>query len=150
MTNSDRKKIFQHIARQRKLQQVRKDFLYNELKTKYNVLAREDSRLCRKYIFGEDIDISSIAYMLQETDWFHKNTNYNDVNHSLQQSHKDHCVKDLDPFIIKDSFSSLAKVLCNEKEYQRCNETCCMLYGQKECPISSNSSNSSNMTIEDQ
>jgi len=129
MVNSDRKLIFQHIAQQRKLQNARKAFLYKELATKYGVTAREDSRLCRKYIFGENIPISTIAYMLRETDWFHKNTSYDKVNHSLQQSHKDHCKRDLDPFVVKDLFSAIAKVICMDKEQARCADGNCLIYG---------------------
>lgn len=129
MTNPDKTKIFKHIAWQKKMQSRRKDFLYKVLLEKYNVVARDDSRLCRKYIFGENINIATIADMLKETDWYHKNTPYHQTNTEMQQCHKDHCRRDLDPFVIKDLFSAIAKAVCDEVDQARCRPGFCLIYG---------------------
>lgn len=122
----DKKNIFKHIASQERLKKKRKEFLIAELE-KLGIEYRDDSRLCRKYIFGEDIPIIIIADMLREVDWYHKNTSYNDINHVLQAAHKLYCPFDIDPFLVKDLFSSIAKNLCFSSQRAHCTENQCIL-----------------------
>jgi len=122
----DKKNIFRHVAAQEKLKKKRKEFLVNELK-KLGTEYRDDSRLCRKYVFGEEIPIIVIADMLREIDWYYKNTSYDDINHILQAAHKTYCPFDIDPFLVKDLFSSMAKNLCFSPQWNHCTENQCIL-----------------------
>lgn len=122
----DKRNIFRHIAEQKKFREQRKIKLWSELR-RMGVEPRDDSRLCRKYIFGENIPVESIALMLIETDWYHKNTAYNEVNHIMQACHKQHCPIDIDPFVVKDMFSCLAKQDCYSLQPKTCSTERCLL-----------------------
>lgn len=131
VVDMDRELVLRHINQQRNERARRKKILYSSLKDIYGVQPRQDSRLCRKYIYGENIEISYIANILAEQDWFYKNTNYPSLNQKLQKAHKENCIQDIDPYKIKDMFSSITKNLIRAKiiDTEGCQPEYCLLFG---------------------
>lgn len=68
----------------------RRNLLRREL-AKYNVEFREDSKLCQRFIGGENISIREIANILYEMTYLSKHTGYNDLMNILVTAHRCHC-----------------------------------------------------------
>ncbi len=132
---TDRDLVLQHIHQQSQQRVNRKKKLYNQLRYRYHVQPREDSRLCRKYIYGENIPINYIAYMLKEQDYFYKHTDYPIINRDLQAHHKQFCPVATDPYYVKDLFSTISKDLCRNQirleSAPKCSAIYCLLAGKK-------------------
>lgn len=69
----------------------RRNILRAELK-KYGVQLREDSKICQRFIAGENISIHYIAQILTEMDYLTKHTGYSDIMDLMVLQHRAHCV----------------------------------------------------------
>lgn len=69
----------------------RRNILRSELQ-RYGVALREDSKICQRFIGGEDISIQYIAHVLTEMDYLSKHTGYSDIMDILVHHHRAHCM----------------------------------------------------------
>lgn len=68
----------------------RRNLLKEELH-KYNVQLREDSKLCQRFIGGEDVPIAMIAQNLIEMDYLIRETAYPELMDMYVQAHREFC-----------------------------------------------------------
>lgn len=69
----------------------RRNILTNEL-SRYGLALREDSKLCQRFIGGENLSIQFIAQVLHEMDHLAKHTAYPELMNLLVQEHRRWCV----------------------------------------------------------
>lgn len=69
----------------------RRNLLYNELQLYGISTPRENSKLCQRFIGGENIPIAFIAQTLHEMDYLSQNTAYHELMNMYVQAHREFC-----------------------------------------------------------
>lgn len=129
---SDRSEILIALDRERQNKAERRKALYKALWDEHQVRGRWDSRLCQKYIKGEDINIQLIAAALKEMNFYSRKTNYPSYIKILKCHHRKHCNNGQSDNneLLQNQMSSYAKyaVACNlaVEDMYICNENHCI------------------------
>lgn len=124
LSDDERKRIMQKTQKfSKNPRSRRRNILRTEL-GKFGLEVREDSKLCQRFIGGENISIKFIASVMQEMNYLSKHTAYDDLMHILVQSHREHC----DPHHERQRESDVyAKLSVQAKHLALSQNDCCLI-----------------------